>query len=132
GGLGGSVLIVSTHTVSIDGLAVDIHGVSHLITVVSNLRSSPGGVGDGVVDNRSGLTVVGIDTLVTVDGNDGAQGLAQVAGSLGSGIIAHLHVVGVDAHIAVAKEVIQASGDDGAIQAVIAAVDIGHLIGRKR
>ena len=127
--LGGGVLVLGAHALGVDGLAVDVHGVSHLVAVVSDLRSGPGGAGDGVVDDGSGLAVVGVDALVAIDGDDGAQGLAQILGGVGIGIIAHLHVVGVDAHIAVAQEVVQAGGDDGAVQAVVAAVDVGHLVG---
>ncbi len=87
------ILILLAHAVGVDGVAVYVYGVSHGVAVVSNLRSSPGGVGDGVVDDGSGVAVVEADALVTVNGQNGSNGLAQILGLVGSGIVANLHVV---------------------------------------
>ena len=128
GSLQGSlVLVLAAHVGGVDLVAVHVGGVGDLVAVIGNGRSGPRSVGDGVVDNGSGIAVVRVDALITVSGNNGHDGLAQVLGSLGSRIVANADVLSVQGNVAVAAEVLQTGGDDGAILA-LGAVDVGDLV----
>ena len=128
GGLQGSlVLVLAAHVRGVDVVAVHVGGVSNLVAVIGNGRSGPGSVGDGVVDNGSGVAVVRVDALITVSSHNGHDGLAQILGSLGSGVAANIDVLGAQGDVAVAAEVLQTGGDDGAILA-LGAVDVGDLV----
>ena len=123
----GGVLVLAAHVRGVDVVAVHIGGVGDLVAVIGNGRSGPGSVGDGVVDNGSGIAVVRVDALITVSGDNGHDGLAQILGSLGSGVAANIDVLGAQGDVAVAAEVLQTGGDDGAILA-LGAVDVGDLV----
>ena len=126
--LGSGVLLLVAHAIGVDGVVVDVGGEGHLIAVIGNLRSGPRGIGDGVVDDVGPLAVVGVDSHVTVHGQHGGQTLTQVLGGIGGTVVAHLHVVGVDAHIAVAQVVHGVDGDDGTVEVLAAAVGCGNLL----
>ena len=121
------VLVVGAHISRIDGVAFHIGGIRDLIAVVGDLRSRPGRVGDRVVDDGSGLAVVGVNALIAVRREDGHDGLAEILGSLGSGIVADLDVAGSQSDVAIAAVVHQAGGDDRAVVA-FSAVDVSDLI----
>ena len=130
-GLGGGILVIGAHAGGVDGLAIDIHGESHLIAGVSCLRSSPGGVGDGVVDHAGTLAIVGLDAQLTVSGKHSGQTLTQVLGGLGTGIAAHVHGHRGDTHVAVAQVIHGVDGDLVAVQLAVAVLllDSVHGVG---
>ena len=123
----GGVLVLALHVGGVDFVAVHIGGVGDLVAVVGDGRSSPGGVGDRVVDDGGGVAVVGVDALIAVSGDDGHDGLAQVLGGLGGGVAADIDVLGAQGDVAVAAVVLQAGGDDGAVL-TLDAVDVGNLV----
>ena len=119
--LGGGVLILGGHTVGVDVVAVHIHGESDLVALIGDTGSSPGGVGDGVVDNIGELTVVGVHSHVTVHSDNGSDSLTQVLGGLVAAVaIADLHAVGVEADIAIAQV-----GDQVGLQHVTGDLAVG-------
>ena len=82
-----------------------------MITLIGGHGSSPGGIGDRILDDRGLITVVGVDDRITVNGEEGHKSLTEILGSLRTGLIVHVDQIGVDAHIAVAAVVYQISGD---------------------
>ena len=104
GGLdGGNVLVLGAHVSGVDGVAVHVHGEGHAIALVGRLGSSPGGGGDGVVDDGRSIAIVGIHGGVAVHSQHGGQSLAQVLGGLGAGLASNVHGVGVHADVAIAQ-----------------------------
>ena len=111
-------------------LAVLVHGEGHTVAVVSGLRSSPGGVGDGVVDNGGTVAIVGVDGHVAIDAQDGGKGLPQRLGGVGGRFAGHVHDVGVHADVAVAQVVNSVGGNLVAVQAsAVGRLDGGDGVG---
>ena len=93
----GIVALLSGHVGGVDVVAVHVNGEGDLVAVVRGLGSGPGGVGDGVVDDARALAIVGLDGDVTINGEDGGEGLAQVLGSLAARLAADVHAGRADA-----------------------------------
>ena len=123
----GGVLILALHVGGVDLVAVHIGGVGDLVAVVGDGGSSPGSVGHGVVDDGSGIAVVGVDALIAVSSDDGHDGLAQILGGLGGGVAADVDVLGAQGDVAVAAVILQTGGDNGAVL-TLGAVDVGDLV----
>ena len=123
GFLGGSVLGVGIHVGGVDVVAVDVLGEGDPVAVVGRLGSGPRGGGDRVVHDDGGVTVVGVDRDVTIDGEDGREALAEVLGLLRIGLVVDADVVGVHGDVAIAQVVDKRGRDDGAGE--LAAVFLG-------
>ena len=115
------------HVGGVDVVALHVLGEGNGIVRVGGLRSSPGRVGDRVVDDGGNAgAVVGVDGHVTEVGEHSRKGLAEVLGSVGGDVAAHVHGLGADAEVAVAEVVNRVGGDHGAVDVVIA---VGGLDG---
>ena len=102
----GGVLVLALHVGGVDLVAVHVGGVGDLVAVVGDGGSSPRSVGHGVVDDGSGIAVVGVDALITVSGDDGHDGLAQILGGLGGRVAADVDVLGAQGDVAVAAVIL--------------------------
>ena len=120
GGLQSSlVLLIGSHVGGVDVLAVSVHRESDLVAGVGSLRSSPGGVGDGVVDDGSTLAIVGVDGNVTIRSQDGGESLTIGLGSVGAGLVVDVHGVGAHADVAVTQVIHGIGGDLGAVDVIV-------------
>ena len=119
------VLVICAHVRSVKGIAVFINGECYLITVIGRLRSSPGCIGNRIVDYGSSVTVVGIDSYITVYREDCRECAAEVLGSVRTGIAAYTNVVCIDTDITVSKVINRVGHDLAAAQlAAVLTLDI--------
>ena len=102
--LGGGVTLVSGHALGVDVIAVHVDGEGDLVALISDTGSGPRGIGDGVVDDVGELTIVGVDSHITVNSDHGSDSLTQILGGIVAAIaVADLHAVGVEADVAIAQ-----------------------------
>ena len=128
-----SVLLFGGHVGSVDGVALRINRVGDFVAFVGRLRSSPGRVGDRVVDDRCGVSVVGVDRHLSVNRKDGRQSAAEVLGSVRIGHAADVQNGRAHTDITVAEVVDRVDSDLLAVQrTAVGFLDGLDLIERER
>ena len=116
---GGLILLLVVHVGGIDVLTLSIHRESDLVARIGSLRSSPRGVGDGVVDDGSALAIVGLDGDGAVSSQNGGESLTISLGGIGAGLIVDVHGVGAHADVTIAQVIHGIGGDGGAVDIVV-------------
>ena len=116
-----------SHIRCIQRCSVGIRRERILIVRIRCLRCGPGSIGDRVLDNRSGIAIVGIERYVTIYGEHCRKAFTESLTLFGTGFTANVDGICVHADVTITQVVYTAGGDHIAGQFAVGVVRTDFL-----